>query len=138
MKAFWVPFFCLLLRHIGRLLPRHAGTYLLVKGRKKIERVQQTFQSHYCRLSCSQLHARVDIRKGNKVLVLMFLPFGMVQALYYQTNLIHVSCLLAFKAAIDVLIQLHLSYFVIAVVKTTISLCVSYHLHKVNVNLFQT
>ena len=38
--------FCLLLRHIGRLLPRHAGTYyLLVKGRKKLNKSNRLFRA---------------------------------------------------------------------------------------------
>ena len=37
--------FCLLLRHIGRLLPRHAGTYLLVKGRKKLNESNRLFRA---------------------------------------------------------------------------------------------
>ena len=65
--------FCLLLHHIGRLLPRHAGTYLLVKGRKNWTSPRDFSEPL---LQAFLLPCQSRYQEGNKVLVLMFLPFG--------------------------------------------------------------
>ena len=119
--------FCLLLHHIGRLLPRHAGTCLLVKGRKKLNESNRLFRAIIAGFLAPMPESISGREQGACIDVFTFWKwfrlFLTLPILSRNAAFASISTLLAFKAAIDVLIQLHYaSYFVIAVVTSTTTL----------------